>query len=374
MTPRAPTHCRSGVDVASRSRPANLIDLPSGDFLMGTNDRDGFAEDERGVLSAKSPSPRFASRRTLSRTTSSDHSSRRQGIAQRASNGVGRSYSGACSLTISHRRVARRRRRGGVRSIVATWDHPEGPHSDLTGRDDHPVAHVSWTDAKAYCERAGVRLPTEAEWKRRGAGSNSEIPWATSSSPWPTHGEDLARNVPIDQHIGRRFLGTNPVGTFPPNGYGLVDCAGNVWERCADWFHRDLYARDDALRGDPTGPPMGQARVIRERVLLGRRRRFPSDIRTSSPSEGETGPIARQRPACRLDFRYRRHPDDDQDRPDPDPTASPASRSPHTSDTRRVRHHPIRAMPHPRRSGQYGLSRRSVGRRVVNGRRDGGMV
>ena len=144
----------------------------------------------------------------------------------------------------------------------ADWAHPEGPLSSVDGRDEHPVVHVSWHDAIAYCEWADRRLPTEAEWEcaARGGVAGERYPWGDEVGAealcniWQGHFPD--RSTRAD---GR--LTTVPVRTFRPNRYGLWQMVGNVWEWCADWWDRDYYAVSPAER--PTGPEHGVERVLR---------------------------------------------------------------------------------------------------------------
>lgn len=147
----------------------------------------------------------------------------------------------------------------------ANWRHPEGPASDISQRMNHPVVHISWLDAKAYCEWAGKRLPTEAEWEfaARGGLPKSEFCWGSdkqgSNGKWFANtfqGEFPTGNTALDG-----FVGSSPVKTFPPNGYGLYDMSGNVWEWCADWYDPNYY-RVSPIR-NPTGPSDGTERVRR---------------------------------------------------------------------------------------------------------------
>jgi len=144
------------------------------------------------------------------------------------------------------------------------WAHPEGPHSSIADRADHPVVHVSWLDASAYCRWAGVRLPTEAEWEfaARGGLEQAIFPWGDELEPGGVHRCNVWQGTfPSHNSLADGHLGTAPVDAYPPNGFGLHNTSGNVWEWCADWFDPDVAAT--ASHDDPTGPPTGQAKVIR---------------------------------------------------------------------------------------------------------------
>jgi sulfatase modifying factor 1 len=144
------------------------------------------------------------------------------------------------------------------------WAHPAGPQSDLDGIQDHPVIHVSWNDAQAYCQWAGVRLPTEAEWEMaaRGGLVQKQFVWGDELAP---DGETMCNifegNFPVENTAEDGYVGTAPVDAFAANGFGLHNMAGNVWEWCGDWFHSGFHI--DGPRSDPQGPPSGEARVMR---------------------------------------------------------------------------------------------------------------
>ncbi len=146
----------------------------------------------------------------------------------------------------------------------ADWRHPEGPHSDLEGRDEHPVVHVSWDDAAAFCAWAGKRLPTEAEWEfaARGGLEGAVFPWGDELEPGGEHRMNVWQGAfPAGNTVADGHYGTAPVRSFEPNGFGLWCCTGNVWEWCADWFHPTFHTRDK--RHAPRGPRRGTHRSSR---------------------------------------------------------------------------------------------------------------
>lgn len=139
----------------------------------------------------------------------------------------------------------------------ASWRHPLGPGSDLAGREDHPVVQLAYPDAAAYARWAGRRLPTEAEWEYAArAGAGSTYPWGEEEKP----GGVLMANTwqgafPYRNDGALGWVGTSPVGTFPPNGWGLLDMIGNVWEWTTTEFagHHRLDAPAKACCA-PVGP------------------------------------------------------------------------------------------------------------------------
>lgn len=144
----------------------------------------------------------------------------------------------------------------------ADWRHPDGPKS--VPDPNEPVVHVSYADCEAYAKWAGKRLPTEAEFEYAARGGLKDQTYAWGNELVP-NGKHMANtwqgHFPDKDLASDKFANRAPVGSFPANGYGLVDITGNVWEWCADFYADDYYAHSP--KENPTGPKEGAERVIR---------------------------------------------------------------------------------------------------------------
>ncbi len=175
----------------------------------------------------------------------------------------------------------------------ADWRHPDGPQSSLDGRRDHPAVHVSWDDAQAFCSWSGTRLPTEAEWEyaARGGLDGRDFPWGDDLEPEDQHRMNVFQGTfPASNSAADGFAGTAPVDAYEPNGFGLYNTTGNVWEWCADWFDPQYYRASP--RRDPKGPRAGTSRVMRGGSYLCHEsycRRYRVSARSANTPDSSTG-------------------------------------------------------------------------------------
>ncbi|MFC9648121.1 MULTISPECIES: formylglycine-generating enzyme family protein [unclassified Streptomyces] len=250
---------------ASDSRVAKrLLALPGGRFLMGTDDVVGYPADGEGPLREVELSPFRIAPTTVTNTQFATFVKATGYVTDAERFAFSYVFEGFLPAEL---RAASPRVPGTPwwRAVHgATWKHPEGPGSSIGSRQNHPVVHVSWNDAVAFCAWSGTRLPTEAEWEyaARGGLEQRRYPWGDELAPGGSHLCNIWRgSFPTVNTADDGYRSTAPVKAFRPNGFGLYNTVGNVWEWTADWFSRDFHVTGP--RTDPTGPPEGLARAMR---------------------------------------------------------------------------------------------------------------
>ncbi len=174
----------------------------------------------------------------------------------------------------------------------AQWNAPRGPGSSLVGLGDHPVVHMTWNDAKAFCSWSGLRLPTEAEWvyAARGGLVQKLYPWGDKLRPNGEHRCNIWQGRFPEHDSGEDgYTGTCPVDAFPANGFGLFSMTGNTWEWCEDWFSPSFHQIDTMQ--NPLGPRGGTSRVMRGGSFLCHHsycNRYRVSARTSNSPDSST--------------------------------------------------------------------------------------
>ena len=254
---------RPNLSNADAPTPEGMIRLPGGEFLMGTDDSVGYADDGEGPVRKVTVKPFWIDPCTVSNTKFATFVAATKYVTEAEKFGTSFVFFGLLPANYPPTR--------GVaiapwwRVIEgADWRHPEGRHSSIAERMNHPVIHVSWNDAVAYCNWAGLRLPTEAEWEyaARGGAQQLRFPWGDELEPNGEQRMNVWQGAfPNVNTQADGFLGTAPVDAFPPNGFGLYNVTGNVWEWCSDWFSPNFHLH--ASRTNPKGPPSGNAKVMR---------------------------------------------------------------------------------------------------------------
>ncbi|WP_455644721.1 formylglycine-generating enzyme family protein [Nocardia fluminea] len=262
-TPRGSALAPMVTAMPDHADTSGMVALSGGEFLMGNAHGDGYRSDGEGPVRPVRLDPFHLDAKAVDNDRFAAFVAA-TGYRTEAEL-LGWSYVFAGFVPAAVRRRSQRPERTPWWCAVegAVWDHPEGPDSDLGDRGNHPVVHVSWNDASAYCEWAGKRLPTEAEWEyaARGGLVGARYPWGDELEPDGEYRCNIWRgNFPARNTAADGYRGTAPVDAFAPNGFGLYSMTGNVWEWCADWWATGHGAD---LVVNPTGPPAGDAKLIR---------------------------------------------------------------------------------------------------------------
>lgn len=271
-----------------------MVLLDGGRFLMGTDDRDGFPDDGEGPVREVTLNPFYIDKMTVSnaefrkfvKATGYKTEAERYGWSF-----VFYQLLTPELLSVDPPRVTQTPWWCVVEG--ANWQHPAGPGSSILPVMNHPVVHVSWNDANTYAKWAGKRLPTEAEWEyaARGGLEQRRFPWGDELTPGGKHMCNVWQGVfPTENTKEDGYLGTAPVAGFEPNGYGLYNVSGNVWEWCSDWFSADFHRTGP--RVNPCGPSQGQGKVIRGGSYLCHEsycNRYRVAARTANTPDSSTG-------------------------------------------------------------------------------------
>jgi sulfatase modifying factor 1 len=247
---------RQGAGKPSRE---GLASLAGGCFRMGTDSSEGFEADGEGPardvhLSAFSISPRTVTNGEFADFVRATH-------YLTDADRCGFSFVFYLQVPATARAAVRRIPTGlpwWLPVADANWQRPEGPGSHIYQRLDHPVVHVSWNDAAAYCEWAGLRLPSEAEWEyaARGGLCGRRYPWGDELEPQGRPRCNIWRGEFPHTAAAGWSPGTVAAASHEPNGYGLYNLSGNVWEWCADWFDARYHLQtppENPLCTEPTG-------------------------------------------------------------------------------------------------------------------------
>lgn len=287
-----------GRRIVTSGSTEEMIRLDGGTFYMGTEDKEGFPADGEGPVRDVTLDPFYidkypvtnAQYREFTKATGYQTDSEKFG------------WSFVFHLHIAPEQFSKlvSDRAPNVnwwcKVNGASWKHPEGPDTSVDDRPHYPATHLSWSDAQAYCDWAGKRLPTEAEWEyaARGGFEQRIYPWGDELTPGGVHlCNTWQGQFPTYNSAEDGFIGTCPVDSYQANGYGLYTITGNAWEWCADWFHPTYHIT--ATRKNPIGPSSGSQRVMKGGSYLCHRsycNRYRVAARTSNTPDSATTNIS----------------------------------------------------------------------------------
>ncbi|VEF46757.1 cytoplasmic protein [Bacillus freudenreichii] len=277
------------------SSKEGMIYIPGGEFLMGTEGRESFPGDGEGPVRTVKIKSFYIDPCTVTNAEFIDFVEDTNYVTEAEQ--YGWSF-------VFHSHVSRK-----VASLVkqvpeqapwwyvvqgASWKHPEGPDSTIENRMDHPVVHVSWNDALNFCNWAGKRMPTEAEWEyaARGGLVQKKYPWGDKLKYKGKYQCNIWQGkFPIENTAKDGYKGTAPAKSYQPNGFGLYNVVGNVWEWCSDFFGTDHTSNSQQ---NPIGPSQGMEKVIKGGSYLCHRsycNRYRVAARSSSTQNSSSGHV-----------------------------------------------------------------------------------
>lgn len=237
----------------------HFVMIPEGSFIMGTDDEDGFPNDGEGPARQVTVSAFAISKYPVTNAQFAQFVEATGYVTEAEQFGWSYVFSDFVSEPNKQHSLGNP---GGLHWWTAVngayWACPEGPGTSWEDRSEHPVVHISWNDAVAYCNWAGGRLPTEAEWEyaARGGLQRRRYPWGDELHPNKQHMCNIWQGkFPLKNHGSDGYIGTAPVHAFQPNGYGLYQMSGNVWEWCHDYFdtrYHQLTSNVNPIWSEPT--------------------------------------------------------------------------------------------------------------------------
>src|SRR5690625_604941 len=250
--------------VRKRASTDGMVYIPGGEFLMGTDSREGYPSDGEGPVRNVGVSSFYMDTYAVTNKQFEQFINETSYVTDAEKYGWSFVFNQFVSKE-TFKKVSQKVLQTPWWLVVngADWKQPEGLDSTVQGREDHPVVHIAWNDAAAYANWAGKRLPTEAEWEFAARGNLEQqiYPWGNELNPNGEHRCNIWQGTfPTHNAAEDGFMGTAPAKYYPPNGFGLYQAAGNVWEWCSDWFTSNPSIPNTA---DPSGPEAGTSRVVR---------------------------------------------------------------------------------------------------------------
>ncbi|MFG6115799.1 formylglycine-generating enzyme family protein [Halobacillus sp. MO56] len=262
-----------------------MVFLPAGDFLMGTDDKEGVPGDGEGPVRKVTVDSFYMDSHTVTNREFQQFAEETGYKTEAEQYGWSFVFYQFVPDDFPYKVQQVPNTPWWLATEGAFWFQPEGPGSTIKERMDHPVIHVSWNDAVAFCDWAGKRLPTEAEWEyaARGGLEQKRYPWGDELTPNGEHYCNIWQGkFPKENTKEDGYMGTAPVTAFPANGFGLYQVSGNVWEWCSDSFQS---------KGRATSP---SSKVMRGGSYLCHKsycNRYRVAARTSNTVDSSTGNI-----------------------------------------------------------------------------------